>query len=614
MESKFKWEMIKRIFEYCLIILLLCGKVFAQDISFTASVNNTTVAAGEQFQLIYSVNGNATRFQAPAFRDFSLLMGPSQSMSTQIINGSFSQSVSYTYILIAQKEGTFEITPASVEVNGKKYQSNALKIIVVKGNPPAQSQSKPGNEPAPAAVDANSVFIRAFVDRTNVLQGEPVTVSYKLCTRVTLVNYNIMKLPAFSGFWNEDIAIPQQLQFSKQVIDGVQYNVADVKKVVLYPQRSGTLTVEPMEGEVIARIQVKRQRTNDPFDQFFNDPFFNNSIRDVKYSIKSDPIKITVKELPAPPAGCIFNGAVGKFTREVIFDKKETKTNEAVTLKIRFSGKGNIKLIDAPEIKTPQDIEAYDPKVNDNITPASGGASGTKTFEYLLIPRKTGEYKIPVESFCYYDLSKKSYVEIPSPEIIIKVARGAESGAATVTGVSKEDVRMLGKDIRYIKTGSFTTASSRTINFLSPAFYMFQAFPFAAMLLILIARRKQIQRQSNVVLMRRRKADSVARKRLKTAKKFLDVNEKQKFLDEMFRALWGFASDKLGVQVADLTREKIREELSARKIGEEIIQSFGETVDACEYARFAPADDSHQLEDIYAKGIGVITVMDKAIQ
>lgn len=601
--------MVKRIVEYCLIVLLLCGKVFAQDISFTATVNNTTVAAGEQFQLTYSVNGNATRFQAPAFRDFSVLVGPSQSMSTQIINGSFSQAVSYTYVLIAQKEGTFEITPASVDVNGKKYQSNALKIIVVKGNPPAQSQSKPGNEPAPAAADANNVFIRAFVDRTNVLQGEPVTVTYKLCTRVTLVNYNILKLPAFSGFWNEEIAIPQQLQFSKQVMDGVQYNVADVKKVVLYPQRTGTLTVEPMEGEVIARIQVKRQQTNDPFDIFFN-----NSIRDVKYSIKSDPVKISVKELPALPAGYVFNGAVGKFTREVTLDKKETKTNEAVTLKIKFSGKGNIKLIDAPEIKTPQDIEAYDPKVNENITPAAGGSSGTKTFEYLLIPRKTGEYKIPVESFCYFDLSKKSYVQIPAPEMFIKVNRGTESGAATVTGVSKEDVRMLGKDIRYIKTGSFTTASSRTINFLSPAFYMLQAFPFAAMLLILIARRKQIQRQSNVVLMRRRKADSVARKRLKTAKKFLDVNEKQKFLDEMFRALWGFASDKLGVQVADLTREKIREELSARKIGEEIIQSFGETVDACEYARFAPADDSHQLEDIYAKGIGVITAMDKAIQ
>ncbi|HLG34693.1 MAG TPA: hypothetical protein VI757_07390, partial [Bacteroidia bacterium] len=232
----------------------------------------------------------------------------------------------------------------------------------------------------------------------------------------------------------------------------------------------------------------------------------------------------------------------------------------------------------------------------------------------LLIPRKTGEYKIPVESFCYYDIGKKNYVQIPAPDISIKVQRGTESGAATVTGVSKEDVRMLGKDIRYIKTNSFTTTSSQAVNFLSPAFFMLQAFPFAAMILILIARRKQIQRQSNVVLMRRRKADSVARRRLKTARKFLNASDKQKFLDEMFRALWGFASDKLAVQVADLTREKIREELTARNVNEEIIQSFGETVDACEYARFAPADDAHQLDDIYEKGIKVITAMDKAVQ
>jgi hypothetical protein len=608
--------MIIKAFRYCVLFFFLSKQIIAQNISFTASVNNTTVAAGEQFQLTFSVNGNGTKFQAPTFRDFSVLMGPSQSMSTQIINGSFSQSISYTYVLIAQKEGAFEIGPASIEVDGKKYQSNSLKITVVKGNAP-QQQSRSGNQggaqQSSGGLDAGSVYIRAFVDRTNVMQGEAITVTYKLCTRLNLVSYNLLKLPAFTGFWSEDISVPQQLQFTRQMIDGVQYSVADIKKVVLYPQRSGTLSVEPMEGEVIARIQTKRQQSNNPFDQFFNDPFFNNSIRDVKYPIKSETVKINVRELPAPPAGNIFNGAVGKFTRDIILDKKETITNEPLTLKIKFSGKGNIKLIDAPQIQTPPDIEAYDPKVSENISPAPGGASGYKTFEYLLIPRKAGEFKIPVEAFCYYDLDKKNYVQSPATELIIKVGRGTESGAATVTGVSKEDVRMLGKDIRFIKTNSFQS-SSRGVNFLSPGFFTLQAVPFALMLLILVARRKQIQRQSNVVLMRRRKADSVARKRLKLAKKFLDANDKQKFLDEMFRALWGFASDKLGVQVADLTRDKIREELTSRKVNEEIINSFGETVDACEYARFAPTDESNPLSNIYESGIRVITAMDKVLE
>ncbi|MBK5286617.1 MAG: protein BatD, partial [Bacteroidia bacterium] len=487
--------MLSEKIKYCLIFLLLCGNIFAQNISLTASVNNTTIAAGEQFQLTYSVNGNGTRFQAPTFRDFSVLMGPSQSMSTQIINGSFSQSISFTYVLIAQKEGAYEIGPASVEVDGKKYQSNALKITVVKGNPPASSQGNNQSNDAlsSSGLDSRSVFIKAFVDRTNVLQGEAVTVSYKLCTKVNLVSYNILKLPSFTGFWSEDIPIQQQLQFSRQVIDGVTYNVADVKKVVLYPQRSGSLTVEPMEGEVIARIQTKRQQSNNPFDQFFNDPFFNNSIRDVKYPIKSEPVKINVSALPPAPTGCVFNGSVGKFSMEVTLDKKETKTNEAVTLKIKFSGKGNVKLVQAPEIKIPPDIESYDPKINDNIMLQANGANGTKTFEYLLIPRKAGEYKIPVDAFCYFDLAKKNYVQISSPEIVIKVARGTESGAATATGVSKEDVRMLGKDIRYIKTGKYNSASSDRLIFLSPAFFMLQAFPFAALLLLLITRRKYIQ-------------------------------------------------------------------------------------------------------------------------
>ena len=600
-----------KLIKYCFIVLLLSGQGFAQDVTFTASANNTTVGAGEQFQVTFSVNGNASKFQAPAFKDFDVLMGPSQSMSTQIINGNFSQTVSYTYVLIAQKEGMYDIPPASIEVNGKKLQSNSLKITVVKGNPPQQQSQGSGNPQSTTGLDSKSVFIRTIVDRSNVLLGEAITVTYKLCTKVNLVSYNILKLPSFTGFWSEDIPLLQQLQFSRQTIDGVLYSVADVKKVVIYPQRSGALTVDPMEGEVIARVQVKRsrQQSNDPFDMFYN-----NNIRDVKHPIKSEPVKITVRELPAASADCSFSGTVGKFNAEFTLDKKETKTNEAVTLKIKFSGKGNIKLIQAPVVELPPDIESYDPKVSESITVAAGGSGGSKTFEYLLIPRKPGQYKIPLDAFCYFDAAKKSYVKITPPDLSVMVERGAESGAATVSGSSKEDVRMLNKDIRFIKTGPLNDASSGKLIFLSPAFFMLQAFPFAALLLVLFVRRKQIQQQSNIALMRSRKADSVARKRLKTAKKFLDVNEKQKFLDEMFRALWGFASDKLRLPVSELSRDRIREELTIKNIPDEIISSFGETVDACEYARFAPASEDHRLEDIYDKGIRVITGLYKSLK
>lgn len=604
------------------LIFLLAGRTFAQDVTFTATTSSSTVAAGEQFQVTFSVNGNGSKFQAPTFKDFSVLMGPSQSMSTQFINGNVSQSISYTYIIIAQREGTYEISPATIEVNGKKLQSNSLKITVVKGNPPQQqSQGGSGNSgnnssnAQGSGLDSKSVFIKSFVDRSGVSIGEAITVTYKLCTKVNLVSYSISKLPSFTGFWSEDIPLQQQLQFSRQTIDGVLYSVADVKKVVIYPQRSGALTVDPMEGEVIARVQVKRSRnSNDPFDQFFNDPFFNNTIRDVKYPIKSEPVQITVKPLPEVTPDCHFNGTVGKFNAEFSLDKKETKTNEAVTLKIKFSGKGNIKLIEAPVVNLPPDIETYDPKVNDNITVAAGGSNGSRTYEYLLIPRKPGNYKIPLDPFCYYDVGKKNYVKISPPELSVTVERGAESGAATVSGTSKEDVKMLNKDIRFIKTTRLNDSSSGTLIFLSPTFFALQAFPFAALLLILVVRRKQIQQQSNIALLRSRKADSVARKRLKTAKRFLAANEKQKFLDEMFRALWGFVSDKLRIPVSELTRERIREELSLNNISDDVISSFSETVDACEYARFAPASEDYRLEDIYDKGISVITGLYKSIR
>lgn len=597
------------------LIFLVGGKTLAQDVSFTASASKTTVGAGEQFQISFSVNGNGSKFQAPTFRDFDLLMGPNQSMSTQITNGGVSQTVSYSYILIAQKEGTYDIPPATIEVNGKKLQSNSLHITVVKGNPPQQSQGSSGgtSQQSATGLDSKSIFVRAAVDRSNVLLGEAITVTYKIYSKVDVVAYDIGKLPAFTGFWSENIVLQQRLLFSnRETIDGVLYNVGELKKVVIYPQRSGTLTVDPMEMTVRVRMQVKRNRqSNDPFDMFFNNPFGN--FRDVDQQLKSDPVKITVRELPKPSPDCHFNGTVGKFNAEFSLDRKETKTNEAVTLRIKFTGKGNIKLIEAPAVNLPPDIETYDPKVSENINIAAGGSNGTKTFEYLLIPRKPGNFKIPLESFCYFDIGKKNYVSIAPPDLSVAVERGNESGAATVSGASKEDVKMLNKDIRFIKTAPLQDPFSGKLIFLSPAFFALQAFPFAALLLILVVRRKQIQQQSNIALMRSRKADSVAKKRLKTAKKFLAANEKQKFLDEMFRALWGFVSDKLRIPVAELSRDRIREELTLKNTSEEIINSFTETVDACEYARFAPATD-YRLEDIYNTGIHVITSLDKSLK
>lgn len=607
---------------FSVILLLINGKVNAEAEKFSATVSSNTVNVGDQFQITFTLSGNGSNFRAPSFSDFNVLAGPSQSSQVQIVNGSFSQTISITYILQATKEGTFKIGSAEITANNNKMLSNTVTITVAKGsgqNSGGNAQGRQGGGADGTMSGGKNVFLKASVDKSNPYMGEGIVVTYKLYTKVNLVSYNIDKIPAMSGFWNQEIALPQQLEFHSENVDGVAYKVADVKKLVVFPQRAGNLQLDPMEGEVIARVQVKRQsHSNDPFDQFFSDPFFNNpffnnNLQDVKVQIKSEPIRINVKDLPAN-APASFNGAVGKLNYEVSLDKSETKAHEPVTLKIKISGKGNIKLLESPKIEFPPDFESYDPKESSNITATTAGVSGSKTYEFLIIPRNPGEFKIPVPAFSFFDLEKKQYQEVSKPELILKVGKGDENvGSSVVTGVSKSDLQLLGKDIRFIKTNDPAFIHSTSPLFGSPIFYAFAASPFVLFALVLFVRRRNLAMQSNQSLLKSQRANRVALKRLSQAKKLLATNEKEKFLDEMFRALWGFVSDKLQIPVSGLSRESASEALAARNVEPELIRQFSDTIDSCEFARFAGSTgDSNEV--IYQKGIEVISKLEQAIR
>ena len=603
------------------VLLTLCIVHCTSCISFaqfSATTSQSTVAVGDQFQITYAFQGNGTNFRAPAIPDFNTLMGPSQSTSMQIMNGSVSQSISFTYVLQAVKEGTFTISPATIESSGKngkeKFMSNSLNIIVVKGNAPAAGGQKGGGNQQQSGGESvaggKNVFLKVSVDKANAYQGEGIIVTYKLFTKVDLVNYAISKMPSSNGFWSQEIQLPQQPQFHYENYDGVQYKVAEIKKFVLFPQRSGSLSLEPMEGEVIARVQVKRQQSRDPFDQFFNNPFFGN-VQDVKVALKSETVRITVHDLPThAPAN--FTGAVGNFSMEASLDKNETKAHDAVTLKIKVTGKGNVKLIETPKINFPAEFESYDPKVNTNVSATVAGVSGSKTFEYLIIPRNAGEYKIPISGFSYFDLDKKRYVSIDGTEFLLKVAKGAETVTTTVSGVSKSDIQFIGKDIRFIKTAVPSFVQSNQILYNTPVFYSLIAAPALMFVFLLVFRRRYQEMQSNITLMRSRKANKVAKKRLSAAKKFLGENKREAFLDEMFRALWGFISDKLQISVSELTKDNVVSALSAKNISKESTELFIEALDACELARFAPGVAS-SIDEIYKKGIAVISKLEEEI-
>jgi hypothetical protein len=604
---------MRRLYFYLALIVFFSAGAFSQNGSFTASVDNNQVAVGDQFQITFALSGSGggSNFRPPAFADFYVLSGPNQSTNMQIINGAVSSSVSYAYMLQAKTEGKITVGPATIDYGGKRLQTQPIVITVSKGTArPKQNTPSSDNSDVGRQIGDN-LFLKAVVDKTSIYQGEQLTVSYKIYTRVSVVNYNITKLPSLTGFWSEDLSVPKEIQLTNETVNGKQYRVGVLKKVALFPQRSGTLQIDPMDVECLIQVQ-SRQRSNNIFDQFFNDPFFGN-VQNVKHVAHSQPVKITVNSLPGNvPEG--FTGAVGRFSMESWLDKRETKTNDPVTLKVKITGQGNLKLLESPAINVPSDLEKYDPKVTDNFSNEGSKISGSRTFEYLLIPRHPGDQTIASFPFSFFDLDKKSYVTLRSPEFSLKVARGNDLAVSTSSGISKEDVKLLGEDIRFIKSGnnSLRKAGSRLAG--SPEFYALTISPFFFFVGFVVYMRRRERILGDVRLVRNRKARKIAQKRLEESKKFLQAKKKEDFYASISKALWGYASDKLGIPVADLTLEHIQSKLEERGIPAELVSTLSSTIEQCDFARFAPASDSTQMETIYADTVNLISSIEEKIR
>src|SRR5579862_2881412 len=444
------------------LVILLCSfaAIAFGQASFTATVDNDHVSTGDQIQLTFTLNSanGGVNFRPPAMNDFLVLSGPNQSTNMQFVNGSVSSSVSYGFVVQPRAAGTFTIGPAIIDYGGKQLTTQPIKIVVSKGAPPPKGNAQQGGAAngAPNA-DINkqigdNVFVRTVVDKAKAYQGEQILLTYKLYYRINVGGPNIDKLPALTGFWNEDFTLTKATQNITETVNGKQYNVFIIKKSAIFPQRSGILTIDPLEAKIPVQVRTQR-RTNDIFDQFINDPIFGG-VQNVNYPVHTDPVKITVLPLPSENVPEGFNGAVGKYTMESWIDKKAVKTGEAVTLRIKVTGRGNLKLLEAPTVNVSPDIERYDPKISDNITTDNNIIGGSRTFEYLLIPRNPGEQRIASLPFSYFDIESKSYKTYHTPEFVLNVEKGAGYAASNVEGVSKEDVKLLGEDIRFIKSGN----------------------------------------------------------------------------------------------------------------------------------------------------------------
>ena len=623
--------MFKRfIFSFIAFIFLTAWEGHSQEVRLTGQAK-AVVAVGETFTLVYSLNAQGSGFRGSNMQGFDMISGPNTSTSSSIrsVNGSTTMSITYTftYLLQATREGNFDIPAATVVVNGKQITSNTISIKVVKNSNPTANQSQgPGNQnrgggsqAATPTGNSNDVYIKAFASSSSPQLGEGIVITYKIFTKVPIAQINISKLSSFSGFWSQNLLKENdKLQQTTQVIDGEQYIVADIRKIALFPLKSGRLVIDPLELGCVA--QVRRQsktRTGDPFfDDFFNDSFFNSGVANVEKNLKSNPLVINVQPLPEAGKPADFSGAVGSFTFHSEVDKTRLKTNEAVTLKCTVSGKGNIQLIDKMNISFPPDFESYDPKITSDIQTSPSGISGNQVFEYLLIPRKPGKFTLKPITFSYFDLDKKRYVSLTSPEFSLDVEKGSgESGTVmTYSGANKEEIKYIGSDIRHIKDNIFTLTPVGTRLFFSVMFWVLLLIPILLFLIFLILWRKLAARRSDTVLMKNLKATKIARKRLQKAEEFRKSMEQEKFYIAISQALWGYLSDKFSIPMAELSIDSVHEALIRKSVSEGIIAQFIETLNNTEFSRFAPGEKTVNMVKIYNEALEIIAKMERELR
>ncbi len=595
---------------------LLSGLLFI-GISCTLPAQTLTVkapaevAVGQRFQVSFEVNSKADKFQGPTFKGLSVLSGPNSSFSSSMsfVNGkrTSQQTQSYNYIVTADEVGTVNIGIASCHVDGKKITSTPFRINVVKGqnNPGQQStqgaQSQNRNNAA-TGINDQTLFARVQVSKSNPYQGEQIIVSYKIYTQVSLQNFQLNKLPGNKGFWSEDLSEGRQIEVRDEVIDGKKYSVAEIRRGAMFAQESGKLTIEPLSLEVLALVPRQRQRTGTIWD-LFDDPFFN-SAQAVQKELKTNSLSVNVKPLPSAPEG--FSGGVGNFTVKAESDLTQIRANEALTYRVTVQGNGNLMLLETPKINFPPVFDVYEPRVIDNIKRGDSGISGSRTFEWVLIPQSKGNYEIPELEYIYFNPAQKQYVTRRCPAIAVTVEAG--NPATKVVTTAQSDVKMLNNDIHHIKGNS--RFADRNSN-LQPrmAQWIIALFVLFATVAAIVTGRKQQALQADEKGMRLRRATKLAKKRLRTAEKYLSEGNDNKFYEEIYKALWGCISDKYGIELRQLSRETVEAILKEKQVAAEQQERIMRTIADVDFARFASGDASSKKQEIYQEAIETIVAL-----
>ena len=615
-EVKCRW-MVK-------VLLLL----FTIHYSLITSVAQTLTASapshvgvGEQFRLTYTVNTqNVSEFRAGDIPDeLEVLIGPNRSMqsSYQIINGhtSSSSSITYTYIVVPTKNGTFTIPAAHVIVDGKSIASNTLKITV-SGNARSQAngagtssrQRQHDDEPelrdAGSHISGSDLFIKVSANKKRVYEQEPILLTYKVYTLVSLTQLE-GKMPDLKGFHTQEVDLPQQKSFKIETLNGRPYRTVTWSQYVMFPQLTGKLTIPSI---TFNGIVVQQNRNIDPFEAFFNG---GSGYVEVKKQIVAPSIDIQVDPLPQRPAN--FSGGVGKFNISAQLDKTEAKANDPISLRVIVSGVGNLKLIKQPQVEFPKDFDKYDAKITDKTKLTSNGVEGSMIYDILAVPRHPGKFKIPPIEFVFFNTATQKYETVKSEGFTLNVAKG--SGSAKVSDFTgQEDLQLLNKDIRHIKTGISRQHSLDDFFFGSTGYWCSLIILAVIFISLFVIFRQRAIENANITKQRGKRANKVATKRLKKASRLMAENKPSEFYDEVLRALWGYVGDKLAIPVEQLSHDNISQRLTERQVDEVTIGEFMGALDECEFERYAPGDPKGNMNKVYDKAMNAIEKIEEVMK
>ncbi len=589
---------------YIWAFLFWCAPLFLLAQSFRVEAP-PSVAMGERFQIVYIAEGaSASDFMAPSMSGFDVLYGPAvtSSYSAQITNGksSSTQTTSYTYTLMPHKEGSFSIPKATVRMKGRTYASRALTIKVL---PPNQSVAEQSGTRRTTQTGSGNIFYRAIVDKTKAYEQEAIAVTFKLYVdaNIGIQNLEDLKLPELDGFISQTVDEGNQAQLLLENYQGRNYRTAVIQRLIVFPQKSGLLQIP--SGMVQIAVALPPDDDEDPF-------FARPTI--ISRKINSTPVAISVLPLPKENRPASFNGAVGRFTMNTEYLTKDPRTNDSYNVKVTIRGVGNIKLVQNPTLKFPDTFEVYDPKVDNKIQVGAGGVSGTKTIQYFAVPRQTGSFTLPALEFSYFDPIDKTYKTISQPAKTLTVKEGKGGSGLMSLGNSQEDIKMLSKDISYLKAKPGSSRPSG-IDF---TFGLWHGLIYLLLLILAVLAHFALKKRRNLfqneVALKHKRANNVARKRLREAEKLLHSGNQEAFVSELLRALWGYLGDKFKMSLSQLNRSNVEAILREKGVDDALIDQLLKVIDETEFARYAPSSEQSARDTLFTDAAEVIGSLEDA--